>query len=340
MRTRLKLLPTKRCTIGCGMCYWPKEQRESSPIMPLETMRQVIREGKGFRDLHLFSGEYPGYAEELFLPALEMAEEYSYTEFMTTASGVYLSAEHIERALKLFSGMIHFRLSIDGPWGHGNWSDEGRHGEVLTRFIEAKERTDRIRIHINWAHKAGPQNDRMKDAFQQRCEEAGIFFWRSFASDLRNDTPQWGESIVPAKVGLDSEDLDSLIFAACAMPSVKHNNPIKQVQVGMDETYYLCKCGAKYFQLGKVGSLGEGNLLPALEEYERSVPRLIQLMQKGSIIEVARKLLETEKREEVEGILQKAYPKNCGGCNLCLRLIQYFPLLERGNGIPGEAANG
>ena len=329
MKLRLKIIPTKRCTINCGFCYWPLKKRTSSPVMTGTELRQIIAEGSGFDDIHFFSGEFEGYASELFLPALQLAEEYGYPEFMTTASGVFLSREDLDRTLEIFKGRFHYRLSIDGAWGHGNWSQEGRHGDVLAKFIDLKNKSDRVRIEINWAHKPNRTNDVIKDAFQKRCEAEGIYFYMSYASDLNSPNPKWGENIVPLEAGLDSEQIDTAMFGHCSLPTPKYGYSIKQVQVGIDGDYYACKRAIPQLRVGRVGSLGPGGLRDAVTKMEERIPRFINLMARGSIAEVAKELRQIGPQPEIDDVLNRPYPRNCGGCNLCSRLRSYFHLLEQ-----------
>lgn len=310
------------------MCYWTQEQRSTPYTLPQPSLRQVLIEGRGFDEIHLFSGETKDFAERIFQPLLEESAANGFDRFMLTTSGVLLTKGDLCDSLKRFPGQLHFRPSIDGHWGHDNATSSGRHGDILAKFLKVRDESHRLTLEVNWVHKPNPRNDELKDVFAARCRENGVPFWTSYLSDLRNSSPKWGETVVPAMLGLDHPELNSMVFNHCALPTPTFGNPIKQVQVGPAPIYYLCKIQLDGFAIGHVGDFNPGDLLRSMENIERRYQSFVRLMGEGGIIHVAKYLRETEAREEVDKLLAQPYARNCGGCELCRAFFKFLPQLD------------
>lgn len=328
-KVSLKINATKKCVNGCGMCFYSPEERENSPVMTLHQIETAIQEGNGAYTLNLMTGEFDGFKEQVLFPVLRSAAKYDYPRFKLTTSGIHLYESELDKMLEVFSGEIFIALSVDGGWGHRNAGPEFLNGDVLLKFINMRDKSDgRVEVFVQWTHKSGPKNDSIRDAYKKRCEDLKVQFGSEPLGDFLHEPPKFGETLNPWKLGLDSKEVDNMLFAWCNLPNKKHPPSPNVIQVGPSGDYYFCQSGVQYMKIGEVGQLGEGGLVKAVENFYQEHPVFTKLMQEGGVIRVAKSLLETEHRYDVVGILNQKYPGTCGICNICRKLEKYFPLLE------------
>ena len=325
---RIKIVPTRHCHLRCPMCYWSVSSRESSDGLSPQDCKLILDDAEGFDEVHLFSGEFPGYFDRYINPVISGMNDRNFVAFTTTCSGQFLSDSDVEAMCEQFDGVVRFRLSIEGPWGHNNFSADAKHGDTLGRFLMLRDRLKRVELRCTWTHSPSENNDKMLAIFRRRCLANDVPLTEAVASDLTSEKPTWGAKINPWQVGLSSEEVDCDRFTNCAYPCQKYEQVVRQVQVDWDGEYYLCKCKSNFFHLGRAGELGGETLLQRLHNFNESIAPLSRIFEERGILGVASELLNIIP-EDVNRVLDADHPLNCGGCNICQRLEPMFPLVLR-----------
>ncbi len=330
VRRRIKVVATKRCDVGCPMCFWSPEVRATSPVIGPDDLRVIAEEAAGFDDVHIFDGEYEGCVDQIVMPLLRACGDEGILRCLVTTSGICFSESELHAMLSTYPGRFNFALSIDGDWGHSNWHPESKNGDVLERFVRLRDSSsDRVALDVHWTHQPSRVADAQLAEFRERCDSLEVFLNVANLVIESNGRHHFGPSVNPYRCGLKSPQLDNREFTACAFPCRKHDRDFVQVQVDYEGVYRICHLPIDEFSIGTIGTLGRGGLMGTLSQFFNTRPNLSRAISTNGILEAIDDLSQTdEAREEVKKHLDREYPVNCGLCGICERVSHLYSLLD------------